>query len=258
MATNDLDRHLKGGWQTIAILAGGVAVLGAGNDGKIGLPIATAMAIGAAVWGAATVIDANYWSQRAIAFLSNVEAVYFTKADRTTFNPYIGQHPKPKLMDSLKYLFWFCIFFGACALANFLWMVLSRYSNLQEAFIPFCRQGAVHFLFYGVPFLVSAWSPYYLLRVIHRRLLDYIHFNQSSPGPGVVEDQASLRFVTFEALPEAQKPVMEQDTHAVLRSSLGKEKVFYEWWKCTSIVAATIATMLYVGIFFYKISQLGI
>jgi hypothetical protein len=40
MATVDLDRHLKGGWQAIAVLAGGAVTLTAGHDQKIGLPIA--------------------------------------------------------------------------------------------------------------------------------------------------------------------------------------------------------------------------
>ena len=90
MATADLDRHLKAGWQTIAVLAGGAAILAAGHEGKIGLPIAVTIALISAFWGTLTVIDANYWSIRAIAFLSNVEAIYFSAQDRAYFNPYVG------------------------------------------------------------------------------------------------------------------------------------------------------------------------
>ncbi len=97
MATPDLDRHLKAGRQTIAVLAGGAAILTAGHDGKIGLPIAVTIALISAFWGILTVIDANYWSLRVIAFLANVEAVYFSAQDRAYFNRYIGHHPTPQI-----------------------------------------------------------------------------------------------------------------------------------------------------------------
>ena len=99
MAVADLDRHLKAGWQTIVVLGGGAAILTAGHDGTIGLPIATSLAMIAGLWGALTVIDANYWSLRAIGFLANVEAIYFAAEDRAVFNPYMGKHPPYKLLN---------------------------------------------------------------------------------------------------------------------------------------------------------------
>jgi hypothetical protein len=127
MATSDLDRHLKAGWQTIAVLAGGAAILTAGHDAKIGLPIAVAIALISAFWGVLTVIDANYWSLRAIAFLANVEAVYFSAEDRRYFNPYIGYHPSLKLLNSLRYMFWLCVLFGTMAALSMLWEISRTY-----------------------------------------------------------------------------------------------------------------------------------
>lgn len=127
MATMDLDRHLKGGWQAIAVLAGGAAILTAGHDGKIGLPIATTIALATAIWAALTVIDANYWSLRAIAFLANVEAIYFSIDDRRYFNPYMGYHPPFKLLNSLRYLLWLSLIFGAATLLDMLWEIITYY-----------------------------------------------------------------------------------------------------------------------------------
>src|SRR5688572_19719413 len=103
MAAMDLDRHLKGGWQTIVVLAGGVAILGAGHEGKIAIPLAASIGLAIAYWGVLNVLDSNYWSLRAIAFLANVEAVYFSIEDRRYFNPYAGIHPPYHLLNSLKY-----------------------------------------------------------------------------------------------------------------------------------------------------------
>src|SRR5690349_10656296 len=68
MAVADLDRHLKGGWQTIAVLAGGAAVLTVGHDGKMPIPLSVSIALFIAFWGMLNVLDANYWALRAIAF----------------------------------------------------------------------------------------------------------------------------------------------------------------------------------------------
>jgi hypothetical protein len=46
------------------------------------MPVATTIALASACGGALFVIDANYWSLRAIGFLANVEAIYFSAEDR--------------------------------------------------------------------------------------------------------------------------------------------------------------------------------
>jgi hypothetical protein len=160
MATSDLDRHLKAGWQTIAVLAGGAAILTAGHDGKIGLPIAVTIALISAFWGALTVIDANYWSLRAIAFLANVEAVYFSAEDRRYFNPYVGYHPSLKLLNSLRYMFWLCVLFGAMALLSLLWEIWRTYPTAALIWAHVKSMKSLAFFLWSIPFLVGAWGGF--------------------------------------------------------------------------------------------------
>jgi len=197
MATLDLDRHLKGGWQAIAILAGGAAVLTAGHEGKIGLPIASALALATATWAALTCIDANFWSLRAIAFLSNVEAIYFSADDRKYFNPYIGRHPQFKLLNSLKYIFWLSLFFGAATLLNLLWEMSKRYPRPGMIIEKIRTMGAMQFALWGFPELVAAWGILLILIVSRNLLGQYIQFTTESPGPGVRTNARELRHVRF-------------------------------------------------------------
>ena len=158
MATSDLDRHLKAGWQTIAVLAGGAAILTAGQDGKIGLPIAVTIALISAFWGVLTIIDANYWSVRAIAFLANVEAVYFSAEDRKYFNPYVGYHPSLKLLNSLRYMFWLCVLFGAAAVLSLVWEISRAYPTATLIWAHIKSMRSLEFFLWSAPFLIGAWG----------------------------------------------------------------------------------------------------
>ncbi len=101
MATKDLDRHLKIGWQTIVVLGTSIATLSLGFKGDLPIPVAMIINLLLLAWCANNIIDANFWSLRAIAFLANVEAVYFRKDERKCFNMYAGEHPPWHMMESL-------------------------------------------------------------------------------------------------------------------------------------------------------------
>ena len=200
MATTDLDRHLKAGWQTIAILAAGAAILTAGHDGKMELPIATAIALASAYWGMLTVLDANYWSLRAIGFLANVEAVYFTIEDRKYFNPYAGEHPPYKLLDSLRYMFWLCLLFGFFALFALVLEISNAQPNANGAWQWFVALKPVPFLGWALPFLVAIGGALWAFRVWIKRMKDYLGFAEGSPGPGMLRQNSALRDVTFQKI----------------------------------------------------------
>jgi hypothetical protein len=209
MATADLDRHLKGGWQAIAVLAGGAAILTAGHDEKIGLPIAISFALLSAFWGAATVMDANYWSLRAIAFLSNVEVIYFSYQDRKRFNPYIGFHPSFKLMNSLRYVFIACITFGMICLADLLWEKRSELVSVTKLLNVIRSKSSAELLLWGLPILVLAWGLALLAHINLKRLRDYKKFSLESPGPGIRTQEDLFRHVTLQALTGEQLPLVE-------------------------------------------------
>ncbi len=253
MATLDLDRHLKGGWQTIAVLAGGVAILTAGHDGKLGLPIATTIALWAAIWGALTVIDANYWSLRAIGFLANVEAVYFAADDRQHFNPYMGIHPPFKLLNSLRYLFWLCILFGAASLVAMFWDVSRFFPTVGSIWAKVKSMGAIRFAIWGLPIITALWGGVWIFAVSRRRLLDYIEFSRGSPGPGVRMKVEELRHVTFHGVTGGIVPALERDTQATTQSQLEQERRHYDQVWRPVLVLSALATALYAAVILAKL-----
>lgn len=220
MATADLDRHLKGGWQTIAVLAGGAAILAAGHDDRIGAPIAVAIALSTAIWGMLTVIDSNYWSLRAIGFLANVEAVYFSVEDRQAFNMYAGRHPPYRLLNSLEYLFWLCGVFGALSLAELAWMA---FKDPLPAAWNLSGVGIICFLLWSLPFLVLFGGLCWISHVWLRRLVNYQEFVTNSPGPGIRLHTRELRHVTLDTPTGSTAPAIETNTQAYTLGELSKK-----------------------------------
>lgn len=247
MATMDLDRHLKGGWQAIAVLAGGAAILTAGHDGKIGLPIATTIALATAIWAGLTVIDANYWSLRAIAFLANVEAIYFSRSDRRYFNPYMGHHPPFKLLNSLRYLLWLSLIFGVANLLDKLWEIITYYPTPRLILAKLHVIDPLRFLYWGIPVLSGLWGGIWILAAYRKRVKDYLNFSHESPGPGVRLDSTEERNVTLEPITGANAPTPEADTQAGTHHQLEllQNRLGQYYWPAVSI--SIVFTVLYFG-----------
>lgn len=241
MATADLDRHLKGGWQTIAVLAGGVAILAAGQEDKLGLPIAVSVALLAAIWGILTVIDSNYWSVRAIAFLSNVEAIYFSVEDRKYFNPYIGYHPKFKLMDSLKHMFVLCAGFGVLALLSLLWGIEITSSGPAGVIEWFWDLSPIAYFLWACPVLVAVWGIVWTFVTWRGRLSEYYDFVESCPGPGVRETIEPWRDVLLKGADGAVVGAEHPQTQFLTELDAQKRKQFWyvlAWLLALAVTAA--------------------
>jgi hypothetical protein len=244
MATSDLDRHLKAGWQTIAVLAGGAAILAAGHEGKIGLPIAVAIALTSAFWGILTVIDANYWSVRAIAFLANVEAIYFSAQDRAYFNPYVGYHPPLKLLNSLRYMFWLCVLFGVAAALSLLWEISRAYPTTALIWAHIKSMKSLDFFLWSTPILVGAWGWVWVIVVYRKRILDYYEFSTGSPGPGVRLTVLPLRHVTLEPIDGELSVQTEEATNAKMQQKLRASEPRWKMLAYASFVGASILTFV--------------
>jgi hypothetical protein len=225
MAATDLDRHLKGGWQTIAILAGGAAILTAGHDQKIGLPIAALIALGTACWGMLNIIDANYWSLRAIAFLSNVEAIYFSAEDRKVFHPYIGYFPRFKLMNSLLYLFWLSFGFGCATILTVIWELASKYDTVTAMWERAWSLPWLKFALWTLPFVAAPWVWFLVKQVEFKRLCDYTSFVTSTPGPRLRLHTTELRHVTLEPVSGEAFITTETNTHSSTLEALRAKQV---------------------------------
>jgi len=253
MATSDLDRHLKAGWQTIVVLGGGAAILTAGHEGKIGLPIATTIALLSAFWGTLSVIDANYWSLRAIAFLSNVEAIYFAEDDRSIFNPYIGHRPSYKLLNSLRYMFGLSFFFAIAAILNMAWELLEVHHTISDLFKWFSSVYFIERAIWILPLVTLLWGLFLTLLTWSRRLQDYVNFSSSSPGPTIRLKSSEMWDVTFMPPAGHAAPTLAGNTPTGGRSGEIDLLCNLKILKILSFIVVISTTILLIYITFYQI-----
>ena len=190
MAVKDLERHLKFGVDSVSVLAAVVGSIIAAESGDVPAPLALVFALLALLWGAWTLTSANYWAIRAIAFLANVEAFYFSKEDRKNLNKYVGTHPPYHFIDSLG---------GHAAMFTTLFVVVVLWG-------AFLLSGAVE----GADSILSMltdnrsnifWIAFSVLAVVvgtlgvHRyldRMREYNKFVKDSPGPGLAETLSDI------------------------------------------------------------------
>lgn len=249
MAVTDLDRHLKAGWQVIVVLAGGAAVLTAGHDQKIAVPIAVTIALISALWGALSVIDANLWSLRAIAFLANVESIYFNEEDRRYFNPYVGSHPRYEFMESLRYMFWLCVLFSLAVMANFIWEISSGDFSVQRILLVLKNMSLIKYLIWNLPLFVFVWGIQWIISSWLDSMCKYYNFCVQSPGPGLIASSKSARLINLDFLTGAERSVnnaVQQQVILHLELMIAKWKLI-NFLSCSSAFAMTV----FISGFFY-------
>ena len=244
MAVQDLDRHLKIGWQTIAVVAGAIATLSLGEQGPLPIFVSISAALIVLFWGLQNVIDSNYWSLRAIGFLANVESVYFAKTDQTYFNHYAGEHPPYHLMDSLKYQFNVCIILILTILGFFGYKILLIAGDFDVLISTYVNSGAIKILVWQFPIFVSLYYLRSILLTWARRHLGYLDFVLKSPGPGMAGDLEHLRNVNFSPKPDDTDFVegieLQSRTSGKLQKFVKLAK-FIEDWNWILFVLAIIA-----------------
>lgn len=246
MAVADLNRHLGVGWQTLTSVAGAFVLLSLAHEGKLPVPVAVSGAIAVSFWGILNVLDADYWATRAIAFLSNVEAVYFYKDDQKNFNPYAGKHPELKLLDSLKYQLYFAVFTAWISFIYYIYRVSEKtawFTNVAGKIKNI--DISVHFMWLlplVVFFLLLAYSASARLK----RLEDYRDFVRDCPGPGMVNDRNLVRGVLFDTIPPSQLTSGIELQEKVLKAL----KLRIDEWKFIVKVAWVVCFVaLFVGVF---------
>ena len=236
MATKDLDRHLKIGMQTIIVLAGSLTSLGLGFKGNLPIPLAVLINLLLLGWCAINVFNANIWSLRAIAFLANVEAIYFRKDEREYFNMYAGAHPPWHFIDTLGNLFRLIFIFGIITVGAFFYVIIDptfggireegTFSNKGNSEVHIASQEDIYderetkasenlrasscrswatFILWLVPLNLAAWILWYSAKKYRKCQKRYLEFMENSPGPGMVTDRAAVRPIDLrEQLPESQ------------------------------------------------------
>jgi hypothetical protein len=107
---NDIDRHHKIVWQVIGVLIGSFAFIALAERGLIPIDIAVSVVVLLSLWVIAHVYDSNYWYNRNLVIISNIERQFLKQTDTRDIHYYFAKHrDKKAIQTSLKiqlYMSW--------------------------------------------------------------------------------------------------------------------------------------------------------
>lgn len=174
---NDIDRHHKILWQTIGVLIGSFAFIALAEKGLIPIDIAISIVVLLSLWVLAHVYDSNYWYNRNLVIISNIERQFLKKTDLKDIHYYFGKHrDKNAIQTSLKiqiYLAWGII--SVFIAYHFITRILSGFKLIKGEFdLDLVRI---------IPYLTLIVFYFVFVRWIKsKREKNYIEFIENSPG----------------------------------------------------------------------------
>ena len=253
MAVKDLERHLKIGWETMTTIAGALVLLSTGYQNYLPIPLAVTGAIAILFWGISNLIDADHWATRAIAFLANVESIYFTKNDRKNFNPYIGYHPPLKMMDSLKSQLNAAVFLLLIAIAFYWWIINQRIDGYEELKTKILGNETYTLIFWNFPILTFFSLLYHVIRARYKRFVDYLYFVTNSPGPGlIISNENTYRDVDLSGSYEPSHIEPAEEIQKSRISSLQNKVNTWNKFKLGSFILGICVYVIVLGVIFFK------
>ena len=287
MATKDLDRHLKIGWQTIVVLGGSLTTLGLGFKGDLPIPLAVSINLLFLGWCAINVFNSNIWSLRAIAFLANVEAIYFRKDEKKYFNMYAGAHPPWHFIDTLGNLFRLIWILGIITLFCFVYVIIdptfgdiSKEQDVTIIRLPEAsttigkvdNQAVEHeknhltkldivryaqLVFWLAPFNIAAVIFWFSTKKYRKCQERYLDFMKQSPGPGMVIDRTIVRPVDLrKVFPETQVESGDKiQSWAILDLGKKMERSSKLYKRSKTLLAVTLVISILLLVFFQDIPK---
>lgn len=184
---NDIDRHHKIVWQVIGVLIGSFAFIALAEKGIIPIDIAVSVVVLLSLWVIAQVYDSNYWYNRNLVIISNIERQFLEVSDLKDIQYYFGEHrDKNAIQTSLKiqiYMTW-----GIIAVFLIYHFFTRIYSGLflkwESSTIDWIRiiPYATAIVFY---FVLVKW-------IKKKREKNYIEFLTNSPGKTI--DTSSISY----------------------------------------------------------------
>lgn len=174
---NDIDRHHKIVWQVVGLLITSFALLSLVEKKIVPIDIAVSVVTVISLWVITHVYDSNYWYNRNLVIIANIERQFLKQSDLKDIQYYFGEHRATNaIQTSLKiqlYLSWgiICLFL----IYHFFVSILPGFSiKFNEAEIVWVKT---------LPYF-SVFTFYFILvrRIRNKRRKDYQEFISNSPG----------------------------------------------------------------------------
>lgn len=192
---NDIDRHHKIVWQVIGVLIGSFAVIALTEKGLIPIDIAVSVIVLISLWVIAHVYDSNYWYNRNLVIISNIERQFLEKEDLKNIQYYFGEHrDKNAVQTSLKiqlYIAWGLII---------LFLAYHFITEIYPGFMLSWEESKIDWM-KSVPYVVLLIFYMRLVRWIKKkREKDYVEFVTNSPGIEI--DTSGINYGSGHPIPD--------------------------------------------------------
>jgi hypothetical protein len=167
-------RHIVGTWQSVSIVIGSFAFLSLTEKGLLSLDVATAIIIGMLAWFISSIIDSNYWYNRNLTIIANIERQFLTENDKHDIHHYFIDH-----RDTNSILTNYRIQIG---LGVIIALFLIPF-HFIDRIIPGFNQPWSNFEVERIlPYLSCVISLYFIRWLRNKRRSDFENFKINSPG----------------------------------------------------------------------------
>ncbi len=170
---DNVTRHILVVWQSIAVLGGAIAALALVEKGTLPFDYAATLLVLVGAWQAAHVVDANFWYNRNLLIIANIERQFLDVSDLREVHYYFEKHRDPEILDHLRIQ----IAFGPAV--AFLVLLLHFVSRVYPGMIT---KGSVFEPTRAMPYVVAALALCLLLWLHRDQKEKYKRLLDRSPG----------------------------------------------------------------------------
>ncbi len=172
-AWDNINRHILTAWHSIGVLASAVAALLLTEKSILPLDYAATLVVITAGWQVAHALDSNFWFNRNLLIIGNIEREFLDSGDLRKVHYYFERHRGPGLLDHL----WIQIGLGIGAgilvlIRHFLERVRPSFSQ------PFQNLDAIR----ALPYLALIIGLPLLIRIYRKQRRAYNTLKERSPG----------------------------------------------------------------------------
>ncbi|MDQ0637478.1 hypothetical protein QF042_001043 [Pedobacter sp. W3I1] len=185
---NDIDRHHKIVWQTMGVLIGAFAVLALIEKNVVSIDIACALIVLLSSWVLSHVYDSNYWYNRNLVIIANIERQFLLQTDLKEIHYYFGKHRnKNAIQTSLKIQNYFC------SAVIFIFLLYHFTKSIYPGFKLTLTYENIR-LEKLIPYIALIIGLLFVNWLRKKRIKDYSEFIFNSPG--IVVDTNGINFGT--------------------------------------------------------------
>lgn len=89
---DDINRHIVVIWQVVGVLAASVAAIAISEQHGVPLEVAVALSFLVSGWALEHLHDSNYWYNRNLVMITNIERVFLNNEDLQLVHPYFSKY----------------------------------------------------------------------------------------------------------------------------------------------------------------------